>query len=115
MKLRPRFARSLATAASLALAGCTAVGAAPLDMPALAATPPVTPAPAPAPAAAPSGPALWKVADEDTTIYLFGTVHFLPETADWFVPRRGIGAGRFGYARDRAARRRAHRSGGRNR
>lgn len=30
------------------------------------------------------GPALWKVADEDTTIYLFGTVHFLPEEAEWF-------------------------------
>ncbi|MHA6317518.1 TraB/GumN family protein [Altererythrobacter sp. CAU 1778] len=26
------------------------------------------------------GPALWKVADEDTTIYLFGTVHVLPES-----------------------------------
>ena len=39
---------------------------------------------APAPAAqATTGPALWKVADEDTTIYLFGTVHALPESADW--------------------------------
>jgi uncharacterized protein YbaP (TraB family) len=27
------------------------------------------------------GPALWKVADEDTTIYLFGTVHVLPKMA----------------------------------
>jgi len=27
-----------------------------------------------------SRPALWKVADEDTTIYLFGTVHALPVT-----------------------------------
>lgn len=37
------------------------------------------------PAAAPSakGPALWKVADEDTTVYLFGTVHMLPSTVDW--------------------------------
>lgn len=32
----------------------------------------------------PSGPALWKVADEDTTIYLFGTVHALPPGLDWF-------------------------------
>ncbi|MGB3738035.1 MAG: TraB/GumN family protein [Pontixanthobacter sp.] len=32
----------------------------------------------------PSGPALWTVADEDTTIYLFGTVHALPEGIDWF-------------------------------
>lgn len=29
-------------------------------------------------------PALWKVADEDTTIYLFGTVHALPDGIDWF-------------------------------
>lgn len=34
--------------------------------------------------AAPTGPALWKVADEDTTIYLFGTVHALPENVDWY-------------------------------
>ncbi|MEM7688199.1 MAG: TraB/GumN family protein [Pseudomonadota bacterium] len=31
-----------------------------------------------------SGPALWKVADEDTTIYLFGTVHALPEGIEWY-------------------------------
>lgn len=30
------------------------------------------------------GPALWKVADEDTTIYLFGTVHALPEGIEWY-------------------------------
>lgn len=30
------------------------------------------------------GPALWKVADEDTTIYLFGTVHILPEGLEWY-------------------------------
>lgn len=29
-------------------------------------------------------PALWKVADEDTTIYLFGTVHTLPDNVDWY-------------------------------
>jgi len=29
-------------------------------------------------------PALWKVADEDTTIYLFGTVHALPPGLDWY-------------------------------
>lgn len=28
-------------------------------------------------------PALWKVADEDTTVYLFGTIHALPEGARW--------------------------------
>lgn len=31
-------------------------------------------------------PALWKVADEDTTIYLFGTVHYLPEGTQWLTP-----------------------------
>lgn len=30
-----------------------------------------------------SGPAMWKVADEDTTIYLFGTVHILPKEVQW--------------------------------
>lgn len=30
-----------------------------------------------------TGPALWKVADEDTTIYLFGTVHALPRDVPW--------------------------------
>ena len=29
-------------------------------------------------------PALWKVADEDTTIYVFGTVHVLPDDVDWY-------------------------------
>lgn len=37
-----------------------------------------------APAAKPAGPALWKVADVDTTIYLFGTVHVLPQGIDWY-------------------------------
>ena len=29
-------------------------------------------------------PGLWKVAYHDTTIYLFGTIHLLPEGIDWF-------------------------------
>lgn len=32
----------------------------------------------------PVRPALWKVSDEDTTIYLFGTVHILPQGIDWY-------------------------------
>lgn len=32
----------------------------------------------------PEGPALWKVSDEDTTIYLFGTVHVLPKDLVWY-------------------------------
>ena len=35
-------------------------------------------------AATGNGPALWKVADEDTTIYLFGTVHVLPKGLEWY-------------------------------
>ncbi len=30
------------------------------------------------------GPALWKISDEDTTIYLYGTVHALPKDVDWY-------------------------------
>jgi len=40
----------------------------------------------PPPGAVP-GPALWQVADADTTIYLFGTVHALPEGKPWFDGR----------------------------
>jgi uncharacterized protein YbaP (TraB family) len=38
-----------------------------------------------APAAEPkaAGPAMWKVADSDTTIYLFGTIHLLPKGTHW--------------------------------
>jgi uncharacterized protein len=32
----------------------------------------------------PVRPALWKLADEDTTIYLFGTIHALPKGVEWF-------------------------------
>ncbi|KPP93206.1 TraB/GumN family protein [Erythrobacter sp. HL-111] len=36
--------------------------------------------------AGPEGPALWSVSDEDTTIYLFGTVHVLPAEVKWYDP-----------------------------
>lgn len=29
------------------------------------------------------GPAIWKVTDYNSTLYLFGTVHLLPDGADW--------------------------------
>src|SRR5687768_13085659 len=32
-------------------------------------------------------PALWKVADDDTTIYLFGTIHLLPRDTSWRTPK----------------------------
>ena len=35
-------------------------------------------------AASEARPALWKVADEDTTIWLFGTVHALPADVAWY-------------------------------
>lgn len=36
------------------------------------------------PVTAHKGPALWKVSDKDTTIYLFGTIHFLPQNVEWY-------------------------------
>lgn len=64
-------ARTLVPAAALlALSGCSIFQPRPAS-----AVPPA------------SGPALWKVADNDTTIYLFGTVHVLPETANWYDGR----------------------------
>jgi uncharacterized protein YbaP (TraB family) len=47
----------------------------------------VAPAAATPPAAASQPkPALWKLADEDTTIYLFGTIHILPKNLAWRTP-----------------------------
>lgn len=34
-----------------------------------------------------TGPALWSLSDEDTTIYLFGTIHVLPEGETWYDDR----------------------------
>lgn len=39
----------------------------------------------PAPDAA-AGPAMWRVTDEDSTIYLFGTFHILPKGLSWTTP-----------------------------
>jgi uncharacterized protein len=38
---------------------------------------------APAAAAADANPALWKITDADSTVYLFGTVHLLPDHVVW--------------------------------
>ncbi|TCJ37572.1 TraB/GumN family protein [Parafrankia sp. BMG5.11] len=43
----------------------------------------------PAPVPASTGPALWAVADADTTIYLFGTVHALPKDVPWMRGKIG--------------------------
>jgi uncharacterized protein len=37
--------------------------------------------------AKPVRPALWKVSDADTTIYLFGTIHLLPKDLAWQSPK----------------------------
>lgn len=66
--------RQLSAAASAAALAFT--------LPACAQAPELEASAAAAPAA--QGPALWKVADEDTTIYLFGTVHALPQETVWF-------------------------------
>ena len=65
MSLLKRFGRRLAVVSAIAASACAA-------------------APAAAPPAA--SPALWKVADEDTTIYLFGTIHLLPKETKWRSP-----------------------------
>ena len=31
-------------------------------------------------------PALWRLADKDTTIYLFGSIHLLPRDLNWHTP-----------------------------
>ena len=67
-----RFLLTSCTGIALALGGCATAGTPDADTAAVS-----TPA-------APSGPALWKVADEDTTIYLFGTVHVLPADVEWY-------------------------------
>lgn len=64
--LRKGAARLVSTLTALSLGACTA------DLPAQA---------APAPR-----PALWKLADADTTIYLFGTIHILPKDLPWRTP-----------------------------
>src|SRR5262249_46407941 len=36
-----------------------------------------------APTSAPANPALWRISDADSDIYLFGTVHILPPNLKW--------------------------------
>jgi len=72
MKLSTLFTASAASLALLASA------------PALAEAHREAPAAEAALPSGPEGPALWKVADDDTTIYLFGTVHALDPNIVWY-------------------------------
>jgi hypothetical protein len=65
LTFRDWFSRLTAAFSGLALLGAAPVAQAPL----------------------PHGhPAMWKLADKDTTIYLFGTFHLLPQNEDWRTP-----------------------------
>src|SRR5438270_6875574 len=56
---------------------------APLAAPLAALLAIASPAAAATAPARPAHPALWAVSDADTTIYLFGTIHLLPEHYQW--------------------------------
>jgi len=64
--LKTMFQRGLALLGLATLAGC-------------ATTPPEVTGPG-------GHPALWQVADKDTTVYLFGTIHLLPKDYAWRTP-----------------------------
>ena len=73
MKLFKRLLTPLIALAALAgSASAPAQLEAPVHPPALPVAPPIQ-----------AHPALWKVSDHDTTIYLFGTIHLLPPGIDW--------------------------------
>jgi uncharacterized protein len=59
---------------------CALLGPATQAQQAAIAPPPVMPSAA----VIQAKPALWKVSDADTTIYLFGTVHLLPAGIEWY-------------------------------
>lgn len=75
------FTRPLALAAGTLLA----LLAGPSIAQEAAASPPVAAAAAVAPLPPAPRPALWKVSDADTTIYLFGTIHALPAGVNWLT------------------------------
>lgn len=64
MSLMKRFGRRLAALSAIAATACAAPAAEPRE----------------------ASPAMWKVADEDTIVYLFGTIHLLPKDTDWRSP-----------------------------
>lgn len=72
MSLMKRFGRRLAAFGAVAATACGT---------------------APAAQSQPASPAMWKVADDDTTIYLFGTIHMLPKDTKWRSPAFDRAAG----------------------
>ena len=77
-----RFLKSLATAGSALALALSSGACSQADTPA-----PATASATPVTAADYVTPALWMLQDEDTTIYLFGTVHLLPKDVEWFDGR----------------------------
>ena len=77
MTIKPR--KIFAGIATLALATSTMACAQTQEHPT-----PVASTQAPASDVELGAPALWRVADDDTTIYVFGTVHALPDDIDWY-------------------------------
>ncbi len=71
-----------ATALTITIAPVVHAQTAPTEAP--AAVEALDPVPVPPVAARDVDPALWVVKDEDTTIYLFGTVHILKPGMSWF-------------------------------
>lgn len=78
--MKPRFFSTAACVLGLLMTTACAQASAP----ALEIAPPEVSA-APQAAAPLARPALWKVADEDTTIWLFGTIHILPHKVTWYA------------------------------
>jgi len=74
-KRRARLAPATSLAAVIALLAMVAIG--------IAVTRDRPTAPAPKADATIARPALWRIADADTTIYLFGTIHALPANYRW--------------------------------
>lgn len=65
-----------------ALSGMLLAACAPAQTPQTVETAPA-PAAVETEAATGASPALWRIADEDTTIWLFGTIHILPTGFEW--------------------------------
>lgn len=93
MTLKKRLKSTVSTLGRLTLGAVLGLGlAAAIISPvhAQVVTPPVadeSPAIRAIPPAEGRGPALWVIKDEDSTLYLFGTVHLLRPTTGWGTPR----------------------------